>query len=118
MQRPPLIGKYLRFEAPLVISTGGVENFPEDTKASASGMTRGQYFTGVDGPHKDHLYGPQTRYLLVRRVSRWLRSTIRVTEEHRLKPTPSTRELQALYARPASLKAWRTLTLSVKQRTG
>ena len=50
-------GASVRYEAPLVIAADGAGDFAaEGTKAPSNGVTRRQYFTGVDGPEKDHLH--------------------------------------------------------------
>ena len=51
-------GETVRHGAPLVIVADGVGDFAVDegTKAPSNGVTRRQYFTGVDGPAKDHLH--------------------------------------------------------------
>jgi flavin-dependent dehydrogenase len=51
-------GETMRHKAPLVIVADGAGDFAGDegTKAPSNGVTRRQYFTGVDGPEKDHLH--------------------------------------------------------------
>ncbi len=51
-------GETMRHEAPLGIVADGAGDFDGDegTKDPSNGVTRRQYFTGVDGPEKGHLH--------------------------------------------------------------
>ena len=50
-------GETVWHEAPLVVVANGAGEFAgEGTKAPNNGVTRRQYFTGVDGLEKDHLH--------------------------------------------------------------
>jgi menaquinone-9 beta-reductase len=55
--QPPR-GETVQHEAPLVIVADGAGDFAldEGNRAPSNGVTRRQYFTGVDGPEKDHLH--------------------------------------------------------------